>query len=165
MRRVFILLIALHGSVLSGWSHGDMHGQIVETTKLIEKEPRNANLYVKRSDLYRAHGDYDSAFADLEQAAALDRKMEVLPLARGRLFYEANWPQSAKFSLDQFLASHTNHVEAHALRARCLNKLGRRLEAVKDYSRAIDLASEPQPELYLERAQTLSDEGTNYFPE
>jgi tetratricopeptide (TPR) repeat protein len=165
MRQSLILLAALFGSILCGWSHGDMHGQIVETTKLIEKEPRNANLYIKRSDLYRAHGDFDNAYADLEQASLLDRRMEVLPLARGRLFYEANWPQSAKNALDQFLASHTNHVEGHALRARCLSKLGRRLDAVKDYTRAIDMASEPQPELYLERAQTLSDEGTNYFPE
>jgi predicted Zn-dependent protease len=165
MRQISFLVAALFGSTLSGWSHGDMHGQIVDTTKLIEKEPRNAALYIKRSDLYRAHGDFDNAYSDLEQATLLDRKLEVLPLARGRLFYEANWPQSAKNALDQFLVSHTNHVEAHALRARCLGKLGRRLEAVKDYTRAINLASEAQPELYLERAQALSDEGTNYFTE
>ena len=36
---------------------------------------------------------------------------------------------------------------------------------MKDYTRAINLASEAQPELYLERAQALSDEGTNYFTE
>ncbi|HUR46989.1 MAG TPA: tetratricopeptide repeat protein, partial [Candidatus Saccharimonadales bacterium] len=165
MRQLFILLAAFLASNLTGWSHGDMHGQIVETTKLIDKDPRNPSLYIKRSDLYRAHGDFDNAYADLEQASILDRRMEVLPLARGRLFFEANWPQSAKNALDQFLASHTNHVEAHALRARCLSKLGRRMDAVKDYSRAIAFSAEGAPELYLERAQTLSEEGTKYFPE
>lgn len=164
MKYLFAVLILL-GSSAVGFSHGDMHGQIVEVTKQLEKEPRNAALYLKRGELYRAHGDFDSANADLDRVAALEPRMEVLPLARGRLFYEANWPQSARLALDAFLRSHTNHVEALALRARCFVKIGQRLDGVKDYTRAIQFAADPQPELYLERAQALNDEGPAYFAE
>jgi predicted Zn-dependent protease len=152
-------------STLAGLGHGDMHLQIQEVTKELEKQPRNAALYLKRGELFRAHGDMDSAHADLERVAALEPKMEVLPLARGRLFYEANWPQSAKIALDYFIRGHTNHVEALALRARCLVKMGQRLDGVHDYTRAIAAAADPQPELYLERAQALNDEGPDYYPE
>jgi predicted Zn-dependent protease len=134
-------------------------------TKELEKQPRNAGLYLRRGELFRAHGDFDSANADLDRVAALEPRMEVLPLARGRLFYEANWPQSAKMALDYFIRSHTNNVEALALRARCQVKLGQRLEGVRDYTRAIEAAGEPQPELYLERAQALNEEGPAYYAE
>jgi tetratricopeptide (TPR) repeat protein len=158
-------LILLFCSSLAGFSHGDMHLQIQEVTRDLEKQPRNAALYLKRGEVFRAHGDFDSAHADLERAALLEPRMEVLPLARGRLFYEANWPQSAKMALDSFLRNHTNHVEALALRARCLVKMGQRLDGVKDYTRAIEFAADPQPELYLERAQALNDEGPVHYAE
>jgi tetratricopeptide (TPR) repeat protein len=162
MKYLSITLVLLF-STLAGLGHGDMHLQIQEVTKELEKQPRNAALYLKRGELFRAHGDMDSAHADLERVAALDPKLEVLPLARGRLFYEANWPQSAKIALDSFLRTHTNHVEALALRARCLIKMGQRLDGVKDYTRAIDVAADPQPELYLERAQALNEEGPAHY--
>jgi tetratricopeptide (TPR) repeat protein len=164
MKYLCVILILLWSS-LAAFSHGDMHLQIQEVTKELEKQPRNAGLYLRRGELFRAHGDFDSANADLDRVAALEPRMEVLPLARGRLFYEANWPQSAKMALDYFIRSHTNNVEALALRARCQVKLGQRLEGVKDYTRAIDAAAEPQPELYLERAQALNDEGPAYYAE
>src|SRR6185369_2131920 len=44
-------------------------------------------------------------------------------------------------------------------RARVLAALGRPLESVKDYSRAIALSAEPRPEYYLERAHSLAGAG------
>src|SRR3954464_10945281 len=164
MKYLSITLILLC-STLAGLGHGDMHLQIQEVTKELEKQPRNAPLYLKRAELFRSHGDFDSANADLDRVAVLEPKMEVLPLARGRLYYEVNWPQSAKMALDYFLRAHTNHVEALTLRARCLVKLGQRLDGVRDYTRAIEWAADPQPELYLERAQALNDEGPVHYPE
>lgn len=164
MKYLCVILIFV-GAGWRSFGHGDMHLQIQEVTQTLEKQPRNASLYVKRADLYRAHGDFDSANADLDRAAALEPRMELLSLARGRLFYEANWPRSSKMALDSFIRSHTNHVEALALRARCLVKMGLRLDGVKDYSLAIAFANEAQPELYLERAQALNDEGAGYYAE
>lgn len=141
------------------WAHGDLHLQIQEVTRQIEKEPRNAELYLKRGELHRAHHEWDAAQADYDFARALDPKMAVLDLARGRMFLEANWPISAKVALDRFLAIHTNHVEGLTARARTLVKLDQRLAAARDYTMAIAHSTEPRPELYLERAQALTAEG------
>jgi len=41
-------------------------------------------------------------YADYDRAAALDPNLDLVDLGRGRLFLEANWPQSAKLVLDRF---------------------------------------------------------------
>src|SRR6266404_4403885 len=117
-------------------AHGDLHEQIAITTKLIQKEPRNAALYLKRGELHRAHGDWDAAMADYERAAALDPKLEVVDLARGKALLAANWPISAKVALDRYLATHTNHVDALVTRARVLDKLGEHAPAAQDFTAA-----------------------------
>ena len=140
-------------------AHGDLHLQIQEVTRQIEKEPRNAELYLKRGELHRAHQEWDAAQADYDYAWGLNPKLAVLDLARGRMFLEANWPISAKVALDRFLAVYTNHVEGLTARARTFIKLDQRLAAARDYTAAIDHSTEPRPELYLERAQALTTEG------
>jgi tetratricopeptide (TPR) repeat protein len=155
----FVIFLAL----VQSWGHGDVHLQIEEVTKQIEKEPRNALLYLKRGELFRAHGEWDSALADFERVGAIDPKLDIIDFSRGKVFFEANWPQSAKIVLDRFLARHTNHVDALSLRARCQVKLGQRLAAARDFTSAIGFSDEPQPELYLERAQALTDEGPAHY--
>jgi tetratricopeptide (TPR) repeat protein len=93
----------------------------------------------------------------------LNPKLEITDFYRGRMFLEANWPLSAKATLDRFLAKQTNHVEALVLRARTWIKLGNRLAAAEDLTRAIRSDPEARPELYLERAQTLVAEGGPYL--
>ena len=150
---------------LSMSAHGDLHLQIQEVTKQIEKEPRNADLYLKRGELHRAHQEWDAAQADYDFASALNPKLAVVDLARGRMFLEANWPISAKVALDRFLAVYTHHVEGLTARARTLVKLDQRLAAARDYTAAIHHSTEPRPELYLERAQALTTEGGAHLDE
>lgn len=144
-------------------AHGDVHMQIVALTEQIEKDPKSAELYLRRAELHRAHQDWDSAYADYERVSTLDPKLTVVDLGRGKMFLEANWPASAKVTLDRFLTIHTNNVEGFATRARAMVKLTQRLAAAKDYTAAIQYSTEPRPELYLERAQALTAEGTNHF--
>jgi predicted negative regulator of RcsB-dependent stress response len=96
---------------------------------------------------------------------SLNPSLAVVDLVRGKLFLEANWPLSALVALDRFLANHTNHVDGLTTRARALVKLGRRLEAAQNYSKAIAAASQPQPEVFLERSQALASEGDAYCEE
>ena len=161
-RYINACVFALLWLPVSALAHGDLHLQIEDATKLIEKEPRKPELYLKRGELHRAHQDWDAAQADYDRAGALDRNMAVLDLVRGKLFLEANWPLSAVVALDRFLAVHTNHVDALVTRARALVKLERRLDAVNDYTRAIASAAQPQPEMFLERAHALENEGEAY---
>jgi len=147
-------------------AHGDMHQQIVDVTKEIEKNPTNVvDLYVKRGELHRYHQDWDSAQADYDRALTLNPKLEIVDFVRGRMYLEANWLQSAKVALDRFLTRQTNHVDALITRARTLTRLDRRLEAAQDYTRAIGFMTESRPELYFERAQALAGEGAPYLKE
>src|ERR1041384_5725242 len=91
---------------LALFAHGDLHEQIAIATKLIQKEPRNAALYLKRGELHRAHGDWDAAMADYDRSTELDPRLEVVDLARGKALLAANWPISAKVTLDRYLATH-----------------------------------------------------------
>jgi tetratricopeptide (TPR) repeat protein len=160
---LLLCLIALRPIPLL--SHGDAHVQILELTRQIEREPGKADLYFKRGELNRVHGLWDAAQADFDRAAALDPKLEIVDLARGRLFLEANWPLSANIALDRYLSRQPNNVEALVTRARVLVKLQQPLLAAQDYSRAIASATDSRPELYLERAQVLTTEGGPHLAE
>ena len=163
MKFVRACISALLLAPLGVFAHGDVHLQILEVTQRIEKDPKNAELYLKRGELHRAHQDWDAAYVDYEKAITLNTNMAVVDLVRGKLFLEANWPLSSIAALDRFLAVYTNHVDALVTRARSLVKLGRFLEATKDYTHSLAVASAPQPEVFLERAQALTNEGSAYF--
>ena len=159
MRVIGLSICVLVLATASALAHGDLHLQIEDATKLIAQQPGNADLYLKRGELHRAHQDWDAAQADYDFAFTLKPSLAVIDLARGKMFLEANWPLSALVALDRFLLGHSNHVDGLSTRARTLVKLGRRLEAVRDYSEAINHAAQPGPELFLERSQALTNEG------
>ena len=162
---MFRISLALLLTAGAAFAHGDIHLQIEEVTKEIQKSPRDPELYMRRADLHRAHSEWDAAQADYDYAFALNPKLPTIDLLRGRMFLEANWPLSCKIALDRFLAKNPDHSEGATIRARALVKLNRRLEAAQDYSKAIARANEGRPELYLERAQALATEGKQYVDE
>jgi tetratricopeptide (TPR) repeat protein len=143
----------------------DEREDIVTFTEQLRKEPHNAALYMKRGDRYRTIQNWDAAHADYDQARTLDPKIDELDFLKGRLFLEASWPLSAKVALDRFLAKHESHLEARIARARAHAKLNHHRAAAEDYTRAIELAPQSQPDLYIERAQTLAAGGPAYANE
>ena len=146
-------------------AHGDLHLQIQQVTTRIEQEPKNAELYLRRGELRRAHQEWDAAQADYDQAISLNPSLSVVDLGRGKMFLDAGWPLSALAALDRFLATHTNNSDALVTRARALVKVGRRMEAAQSYTQGIASATHPQPELYLERSQALTAEGDDHLEE
>lgn len=143
--------------------HGAIDLQIKDVTDEIAKQPNSAELYMRRGELHRAHQDWDSAYADYERVEALEPRMTVVDLGRGKMFLEANWPRSAVITLDRYLANNTNNAEGLATRARAKVKLGLRRAAAEDYCAAIEHSAESRPELFLERAQALTAEGSQHF--
>ena len=159
------LAVGLVAQPLRLIAHGDLHEQIAIATKLIQKEPKNAELYLKRGEVHRAHGDWDAATADYDSASQLDPKLIVVDLARGKTLLAANWPMSAKVVLDRFLTKQTNHVDALVTRARVLHKLSEHAAAAKDFTSAIQFSHDPQPEFYIERAESLAAQPGDHFEE
>lgn len=162
---ILLLLLLAIACPLSAMAQADEREEIVTLTEQLRKEPGKAALYVRRGDLYRTIQNWDAAQSDYDQARSLDPKIEELDFLKGRLLLEANWPLSARVALDRFLAKHPNHLDALIARARALAKLGHRTAAAQDYTRALQLATQPQPELYLERAQTLAAAGEPHLAE
>jgi tetratricopeptide (TPR) repeat protein len=144
---LILLTLCLWGSV-----HEDLELQIAEATRRLERAPRSAGLHLQRAELYRFHEEWDAAREDLRRAARLDPGLDGLDLALGRTEVGAKDGRAAREALDRFLAGHPDHGEARLWRARALLLEGRRTEAVREFTRALELHPEPRPEHYLERA-------------
>ena len=147
------------GILLSSFAHAHegLHEQIAAITAKIKRDPKNASLYLQRGELHRIHRDWGRAAADYDRAARLKPDLTIVDVARGKMLFESGRFPRAKFVLDRFLSQQPNHFEALTTRARVLAKLGSTADAIKDFTRAI--AQSPEPELYLERAETtLRDE-------
>ena len=143
-------------------AHDDPHHSIEEITLQIEQDPKNAELYLKRGELHRISSHWDLALADFDRVVELDPDHETVDFHRGRLLLEAGQFEPAKVAIDQFLSAYPNHIEGLLIRGRLLRKLGQPLEAAQDYARAISLAPNPTPVLFLERAETLTEAGAEY---
>ena len=138
-------------------AHEGLHEQIAAITAKIKRDPKNASLYLQRGELHRLHYAWSRAAADYDRAARLQPGLTIVDLARGKMLFESGRFQRAKLVLDRFLTQQPNHFDAVMTRARVLAKLGSTAGAVNDFTRAI--AQSPDPELYLERAETIVRDG------
>ncbi len=144
-------------------AHEGLHEQIVEVTRQIDQNPKNPELYIKRGELYRVHREWKAALADYDRAKRLEPELAVVDLCEGRLHLDAGSPELATAPLDRFLAANPDHAEALLTRARALVKLGKLLEAIRDFSNA--LKNDVRPELYLERSQAMLAAGPDHANE
>jgi tetratricopeptide (TPR) repeat protein len=152
LRFSFLIYIAARISV---WAHGDLHDQIVLCTEQIQRAPQNASLYIKRGELHRLHGEFELALSDCARAGELDGKLSATELVRGRTFADSGKLREAKEAFSRFVYVEPRHAEALLGRARVLAQLGEFPAADEDFTRAIANSSAPQPDWFLERAQTL----------
>ena len=100
------------------FGHGPIHEQIEEMTRRIEREPRNAQLYLKRAELHRFHNDWRAALLDYQRTRRLDPALDVVDFCEGRMLLESGSVEQAKRTLDRFLSRHPDDPEALWLRAR-----------------------------------------------
>lgn len=145
-----LLSLLLCGVVVA---HTDPELQIAEMTRRLQREPRNAALYLQRGGLHRGLRRWDLALADYDRAAVLQPALVVVDLARGRTLLEAGRVEQAKTALDRFLARRPGHPEGLLLRARVLVRLGHPHSALQDYDSALARHPAPRPEYYLERSK------------
>jgi predicted Zn-dependent protease len=139
------------------YAHEGLHEQIAAITAKIKRDPKNASLYLQRGELHRLHRDWSRAAIDYNRAARLEPGLTIVDLARGKMLFESGRLQRSKLVLDRFLSQQPNHFEGLTTRARVLAKLGSTADAIKDFTGAI--AQSPEPELYLERAETTVRDG------
>jgi predicted Zn-dependent protease len=158
LQKKFIWLVAICVALLPSFAHAHegLHEQIAAITAKIKRDPKNASLYLQRGELHRLHRDWVRAAADYDRAERLQPSLQIVDLARGKMFFDSGKLQRARLTLDRFLVRQPGHYEGLITRARVLAKLGARVDAAKDFTKALALSSAPEPELYLERADVLA---------
>lgn len=151
---LMLLLVGLGSSVVQ--AHGDLQGQIETATARIKSDPGNAELYFRRAELYRQHEEWSSSAADYDQVEKLVPGNDAVHLGRAKLAQAMGRYDAAQSELNRFLDARPDNVDALVTRARVREKLGQHARAAEDFARAIEHASPPEPEFYLERAQALA---------
>ena len=146
-------------------AHGDLHEQIAAVSAQIEKEPRNAELFLRRGELRRLHAEFPEAAADFAKASEIHPGWPQVELAKSRLALSTGNFEAAAAGMDQLLPKHPEYPEGWLIRARARNHLGDSLGAAKDYTEIVKRLERPEPEIYLERAAALAAAGGNHLNE
>jgi tetratricopeptide (TPR) repeat protein len=150
-----LLVLALCVPAARLCAHGDLLQLIAAATADIAQHPDDAELYLDRGKLYRFDQNWPAALADLDRAAALAPRLVEVDLCRGLTLHDAGRDGEAMAALTRYLAAVPGDPEALASRALVLRALGRHAEALVDLGRAEAADPHPQPQLYLDWADTL----------
>jgi predicted Zn-dependent protease len=161
---VTALAIAVCSLTLSlrSFAHPEIEAQLAHVSTEIARQPDNAELYLQRGHLHRAHRDWKSGLADFRQAAKLDPRLHQVERAIGRLHLEADKPKQALPQLERFLKLRPGDPDGLVLRGRALGKLGATQKAAADFDAALPKLRRPTPELFIERAQILLAGGKEF---
>jgi len=147
------------------WAHPGLDEQIAAASERIAKDPERAELFLGRGHLHRLHEDWSAAEADYLRARALEPDLAEVDYLLGKLDLERGRPEQAKRLLDLYLAQRPDHVSALVDRGRCLVRLDHHLDAAADFGRALEIAANPGPGLYMERAKALAAAGDEHLDE
>lgn len=147
-------------AILAAWlvaapceAHPDLIEQIASIGQRMGDESPSPALYLERADLYRRHGEFDAALADISAAERLQTNATPLTLDCARVLSDAGRAAEALSAIQKFLASEPQHGEALIIRARSFARLGKASESVADYNAGIAKCIAPGPDLFLERAK------------
>ena len=138
-------------------AHGGLDGQIAALSALIIRHPADADLLVKRSELYRTNRQYEFALADLDRATKLRRQLPAADLVRAHVLLDMGRLQGAVDAASRFLTAQPAHADALIVRGRARAKLGRAPDAAIDFTRALEVKA--VPDWYVERARLISPTG------
>lgn len=125
---LFLLLFCCLG--LSSCAHGDLGRRITAKTKAIEKDPKNALLYMERGFLYQQHEEWDFALADYIHSQQLGQKDKVLYFRMAEVYQKLLLFKSGLVCTEQYLKEDSVDVKVHKLRGQLFVK-------AKDYDAAI----------------------------
>jgi tetratricopeptide (TPR) repeat protein len=156
-----LTIIAIAGALAlmqgSAHAHERLAEQIAQVSAQIARSSANAELLVRRAELYRAAREYQQALADLNRASVIDPTMAATDLVRAHVCLDMRDPAAAADSASRFLARRAGDADALIVRGRALAILGRGRDAAADFTRALEAS--PMPDLYIERARVTAHSG------
>lgn len=143
-----VALIVFATLPVSGIGHPDLVAQIELLDAKIQDDQVNAELLIKRGDLYRRHEDFSAAARDFEAARQLSPDNSLIDFYQGRMQLESGHPEAAEHHLDSYLSSNPVHSKAWMLRGEANIQLARASAAAECFDQAIQTAKSPSPGLY-----------------
>lgn len=153
VRQLTASLLLLPLLWLSASAHEGLHERIEAATKAIKKDPKNAQLYLERAELYRQHSAFALASRDLDSAEKLAPDMAVVGLFRGKLLLSSKKPAKAEMLVEKFIAGNPDNYEGLVTMSDIKLALKKDADAIPFLTRAIDLSPRDSIDLYIERAQ------------
>lgn len=137
------------------WAHGDDQMLIDALTEELARAPE-ADLFIRRGELFRHHREWAKAEADYLAAARLDPDLAMVDFFRARALLESGAVEKAHIFIDTFVTRVPDEAEGWFLRAEVLAALGQPEAAAADYAEGIRRAPNPRPGHYLRRAKLLA---------
>src|ERR1043165_3209377 len=98
-------MLAARLTVPSCEAHPDLIEQIASIGQRMGDVSPSPALYLERADLYRRHGEFDAALADISAAERLQTNSTPLQLDRARVLSDAGRAAEALPIIQKFLAS------------------------------------------------------------
>ena len=136
-------------------AHGDDQLLIDALTEELAKAPE-ADLFIRRGELFRHHQEWEKAAADFAAAARLEPKLAVVDFFRARLLLESGDAAQARTFIDRYVAGTPEEAEGWFLRGDILGALGQHDDGALDYAKGLERTPRPRPEHYLRRAKFLA---------
>lgn len=139
-------------------AHDDPAKTVSALTQHISEEPDNADLYVRRGDLYRANKNWPKALADFLKATELLDDSSALDGAIGESLLGTGQAQEALPYLNRYLQREPRNASILEVRGKTHTALGNNAAAATDFQAAIKYTTKPQPDIYLKLAAAQTAE-------
>lgn len=150
---VGVFLVGVVAQPVGG--HGFLHEEIAILSARLKKQPNNAELLVRRAQLYREHRQPEAARADLKHALFQDSRLPSALLAMARLEREAGNVVAAKEAMASLLEQHADNVEALTEKARIHESLKEWVEAAETWQNLLDRSEDTSASVALSCARAL----------
>ncbi len=148
---------------VSVWAHPDLLAQIEALDARLQQQPEDAELLMRRGDLYRRHEDYAAARRDFAAARQAQPELPLLDFYQGRLALETGEASLASSLLNRYLASQPQHAGAWVLLAEAEWAQQQPVVAAGHYQQAITRSPTPTPALYRQWSLALAAAGPAHW--
>ncbi|MBW2416571.1 MAG: tetratricopeptide repeat protein, partial [Deltaproteobacteria bacterium] len=99
-----VALLAVCSLPSGARAHATFNERVEAAAEQISIAPGMAQPYLQRAGVYHAHGDWDAALADIEQARRIEPALADLGFLRGRILVSAGRFADAEAALTRYLA-------------------------------------------------------------
>ena len=134
--------IDLHKKAVALWKNGkytNPNQALMLLNKAVAKDPKFANVYSNRGNVYRDLKQYPKALNDYNKAISLDPSHVKAYNNRGNIYYEQKKYQQALNDYNQCLRLKPNYTFAYINRGLVFYQLKNKSRACKDFKKACQL--------------------------